>query len=152
MSQPTNGTVGAYSRWLITGLGLSRRMQSKSSDSSNASTVVTSTRAAASAWRFASGWWSSTAAAFGLRSLLLVEDQPSASPYPRAPDSNPIDLALILKPIDPEPRTVLLVEDNPTDAFVIKELIDESGLNLRLHIARNGHDALMYLQSRPERP
>ncbi len=41
---------------------------------------------------------------------------------------------------------MLLVEDNPTDVFVIKEAIERSGLNLNLRIARNGQEALLYLQ------
>ena len=41
---------------------------------------------------------------------------------------------------------MLLVEDNPTDVFVIKELVEGCGLNLRLHVAGDGQDALSYLQ------
>jgi CheY-like chemotaxis protein len=41
---------------------------------------------------------------------------------------------------------VLLVEDNPTDVFVIKEVLDRCGLNLRVRSARDGQDALTYLQ------
>ncbi len=41
---------------------------------------------------------------------------------------------------------MLLVEDNPTDIFVIREVIKEVGLNLQLRIAGNGQDALIYLQ------
>jgi two-component system response regulator len=45
---------------------------------------------------------------------------------------------------------VLLVEDNPTDVFVIREALERSGLNLKLHIAGNGQDALAYLQELAE--
>jgi CheY-like chemotaxis protein len=41
---------------------------------------------------------------------------------------------------------VLLVEDNPTDLFVIQEALERSGLNLKLHVATNGDEALRYLQ------
>jgi two-component system response regulator len=41
---------------------------------------------------------------------------------------------------------VLLVEDNPTDLFVIKEAIEASGVHCDLRIARNGDDAIQYLQ------
>ncbi len=41
---------------------------------------------------------------------------------------------------------MLLVEDNPTDVFVIKEALERSGLDLNLHIASNGQEALLYLQ------
>jgi CheY-like chemotaxis protein len=43
--------------------------------------------------------------------------------------------------------TVLLVEDNPTDVFVIKEALARTGLNIDLRIATNGHEALLYLES-----
>jgi CheY-like chemotaxis protein len=46
---------------------------------------------------------------------------------------------------DSGPCTVLLVEANPTDVFVIKEVIEASGLNLKLHIAGDGQEALQYL-------
>jgi CheY-like chemotaxis protein len=41
---------------------------------------------------------------------------------------------------------VLLVEDNPTDVFVIKEALERSGLDLNLRVASNGEEALRYLQ------
>jgi CheY-like chemotaxis protein len=40
----------------------------------------------------------------------------------------------------------LLVEDNPTDVFVIREVVEECGLNLRVRTAGDGQDALRYLQ------
>ncbi len=42
---------------------------------------------------------------------------------------------------------MLLVEDNPTDVFVIKEALARTGLNIDLRIATNGHEALVYLES-----
>jgi len=42
---------------------------------------------------------------------------------------------------------VLLVEDNPTDVFVITEVLERCGLNLQLRVASNGQDALVYLQN-----
>jgi CheY-like chemotaxis protein len=49
---------------------------------------------------------------------------------------------------------VLLVEDNPTDVFVIREAIARSGLKLNLRIASNGEEALRYLRdlARAEKP
>jgi CheY-like chemotaxis protein len=41
---------------------------------------------------------------------------------------------------------VLLVEDSPTDIFVITEVVEACGLGLRLEIARNGREALTYLE------
>jgi CheY-like chemotaxis protein len=48
----------------------------------------------------------------------------------------------------------LLVEDNPTDVFVIREAIARSGLKLNLRIASNGEEALRYLRdlARAEKP
>jgi CheY-like chemotaxis protein len=40
---------------------------------------------------------------------------------------------------------VLLVEDNPTDVFVIKEVIKSAGLAVNLKVATNGQEALHYL-------
>jgi CheY-like chemotaxis protein len=51
-------------------------------------------------------------------------------------------------------RTVLLVEDNPTDVFVIKEVIDRCELDLELRVATDGQDAVHYFQdlARAEKP
>jgi chemotaxis family two-component system response regulator Rcp1 len=47
--------------------------------------------------------------------------------------------------MQPQQRIVLLVEDNPTDIFVITEVIEACSLGVRLEIVRNGQDALTYL-------
>jgi CheY-like chemotaxis protein len=49
-----------------------------------------------------------------------------------------------------DPGTVLLVEDNATDIFIIREVFERSGLNLRLRISRDGREALQYLQDLEE--
>jgi len=41
---------------------------------------------------------------------------------------------------------VLLVEDNPTDVFVIREVLREYGLGLDLRVVEDGHHALRYLE------
>ena len=41
---------------------------------------------------------------------------------------------------------MLLIEDNPTDVFVIKEALERSGLQLNLRLASNGEEALRYLE------
>jgi two-component system, chemotaxis family, response regulator Rcp1 len=38
------------------------------------------------------------------------------------------------------------VEDNPTDIFIIEEILRESGLDLRLDVVKDGQDALTYLR------
>ena len=45
------------------------------------------------------------------------------------------------------PLSLLLVDDNPTDVFVIKQLLAASGLNVRVYVETNGHDALKHLQA-----
>jgi CheY-like chemotaxis protein len=79
-----------------------------------------------------------------LTSLLPEEDRPSASPFPSARDGSEDERSE--GSADPAPRTVLLLEDNPTDVFVIREVIESCGLNLDLRIARDGREALQYLQ------
>ncbi len=41
---------------------------------------------------------------------------------------------------------MLLVEDNPTDIFVIREVVEACRLGLRLEVARSGQEAIAYLQ------
>ncbi len=41
---------------------------------------------------------------------------------------------------------VLVVEDNPTDVFVIKEVLERCGPDLDVRLVSNGQDALQYLQ------
>lgn len=79
-----------------------------------------------------------------MSTLLPAEDQPSASPFPSPLDSKPE--AKSKDSADSQPRTVLLLEDNPTDVFVIKEVLERCRLNLRLRVVDNGLDALQYLQ------
>jgi CheY-like chemotaxis protein len=42
--------------------------------------------------------------------------------------------------------TVLLVEDNPTDLYVLRLVLERCELGLDLHIARDGEHALHYLE------
>lgn len=147
-SEQTSGTAGAYFPWLTMGLGSKRNMRREFSDSLSACTAAISTQVVVLDWRFANVSWSSTAAVSGWSNLRLAEDPPSASPSPRALDSDSqansetsADLGL---------RTVLLVDDNPTDVFVIREAIERSGLDLNLHLASNGEEALLYLQDLAE--
>jgi CheY-like chemotaxis protein len=41
---------------------------------------------------------------------------------------------------------VLVLEDNPVDVFVIKEVLESCRLDLQLRIFSNGQDALRYLE------
>ncbi len=44
------------------------------------------------------------------------------------------------------PVTILLVEDNEADIFVIREVLGKCGFAFDLHSARDGEDALLYLK------
>ena len=46
-----------------------------------------------------------------------------------------------------ESLSVLLVEDNPTDVYVIKRILDETRLNLHVQIAQDGQEALQYFDN-----
>jgi CheY-like chemotaxis protein len=46
-----------------------------------------------------------------------------------------------------ESSPVLLVEDNPTDVYVIRRILEESHLNLRIDIVRDGQEALRYFDN-----
>ncbi len=41
---------------------------------------------------------------------------------------------------------ILLVEDNPTDVFVIREVLKECGLECELHVAADGETAVEFLR------
>jgi CheY-like chemotaxis protein len=47
----------------------------------------------------------------------------------------------------PAPLQVLLVEDNPTDVFVIREVLHTTGLDLRIRVMGNGQEALLYFEN-----
>jgi chemotaxis family two-component system response regulator Rcp1 len=138
ISRPTSVTAGVSFPWPTTESASNRSTPSKSLACSSACMAATNIPAAASGWPSANVSWSSTADAYGWSDLRPGEDQPSASPFPPARDSE--------KPAaDPAPRTVLLVEDNPTDVYVIKHVLDSCGLDLDIRVARDGQEALLYL-------
>jgi DNA-binding response OmpR family regulator len=72
---------------------------------------------------------------------LWIEDPPSVSRF--LPEDS-IEGAHPAKPAIP--RVALLVEDSPTDVFVIKEALARTGLDLTVRVARDGEEALRYLR------
>ena len=48
-------------------------------------------------------------------------------------------------------RTILVVEDSPTDIFVINEVIQKAGVNLSVRVAKDGQEALLYLAKLSEK-
>ncbi len=49
-------------------------------------------------------------------------------------------------PVDQRPIEVLLVEDNPGDVILVKEMLRHSRFPIRIDVARNGEEALTYLR------
>ena len=76
-----------------------------------------------------------------MSNLRPEEDRPSALPFPPA-----LDVERQSNTADPVVPAVLLVEDNPTDVFVIKEVLESCSIKLHLRIAKDGQEALQYLQ------
>lgn len=142
ISRLKSRTDGAFSPLLITELELKHNLQNRSSDFSNGCTAATNTRAAVSDYPSVSGSWTSTVAGSGWNSPFLAEDLPSASQF--RPDPRQ-DQAKRSQPAKSDVRTVLLVEDNPTDVFVVKEVLAGSGLKLELHVEKDGREAIRYL-------
>ncbi|HWF47038.1 MAG TPA: response regulator [Bryobacteraceae bacterium] len=70
--------------------------------------------------------------------------RPSASPFPPAPDGS--DEIASDRSTRQRILTVLIVEDNATDILVINDILRECNLNARVEIARNGSEALSFLQ------
>jgi len=42
-----------------------------------------------------------------------------------------------------------MVEDNPADAEMVKISLEETGVPIKVHVARSGTDALAYLEGQP---
>ena len=76
----------------------------------------------------------------------MDEDRPSASPY--RPTSE--DAGQTQSEASADGRQVLLVEDNTTDVFVIKRVLQECGLEKHLRVASDGQEAAVYLQKLAE--
>ena len=47
---------------------------------------------------------------------------------------------------EPTTSTILLVEDNPADVYLIQKAVEECGDNIHLSIIPNGRDALAFLR------
>jgi CheY-like chemotaxis protein len=88
------------------------------------------------------------AGASGSTILRLDEDRLSASPS-RPPEIED-------QPDSAEAATgrlhVLMVEDNGTDVFVIKRVLEECGLDHHVRVAGDGQEALLYLRNLAEDP
>jgi CheY-like chemotaxis protein len=45
----------------------------------------------------------------------------------------------------PRPQRIVLVEDNPSDVFLLRRALEEHGVNYTLAVIRDGEEALKYL-------
>lgn len=45
-----------------------------------------------------------------------------------------------------QPSSLLLIEDNPDDVFIMRRALKKSGLDLPVHVATDGKEALDYLR------
>lgn len=93
--------------------------------------------------RFAGESWSRTADAFGWTPL-LAEDPPSPSPFPTPPAPSPRESEdTAAKPAVP---IILLVEDNSSDVYVIRQVLKHSGLAAKLQVVSDGEEAISTIQ------
>ena len=44
-----------------------------------------------------------------------------------------------------QPLDILLIEDNPGDALLVRQILAESGMNVKVHVAMDGQQALQML-------
>ena len=139
-SPAMTGTAGVFFASRITGLESNRNLPSKFLGCSSACTVATSIPEVVSDLPFASASSSSTAGASGWSIPCLAEDQPSASPSPHAADNSQPEESL-----ERDTYTVLLVEDSPTDVFVIREVLSGCQIKFRVDVVKDGQEALRYL-------
>lgn len=79
----------------------------------------------------------------------MDKDRLSVSPSPPAPEDQgqPDSEAT-----ETDRKQVLLVEDNSTDVFVIKRVLQECGLGKNVRVASDGQEAVLYLQKLCEDP
>ena len=42
--------------------------------------------------------------------------------------------------------TILLIDDNPTDASLLQSVLDDLGIRMQLHVARDGLEGLAFIQ------
>src|ERR1700722_8904260 len=119
-----NRTAGSFSPWLITESGSSRNTPTKFSGYSSAYTPAISIREAESDCRSASASWINTGGESGWRNQCSEQDPRSASPSPPAPVS---EKSGVEEQETAAESTILLIEDNETDVFVIKEVLRQSG-------------------------
>ena len=51
-----------------------------------------------------------------------------------------------------QPLDILLIEDNPGDASLIRQVLAESGMNVKVHLATDGQQALQMLKEPDFKP
>lgn len=142
-SQPSTGTDGPFSPWLTMELELTPDSRTIFSDCSRDFTEGRSIQEAASDWQFASGLWSGMGDVSGWSILFPVQAQPSASAFP--PDPEDDNKAESGEASQQSVGTILLIEDNAADIFVIRDILQTCQLDEDVRIASDGQEALLFL-------
>jgi two-component system, chemotaxis family, response regulator Rcp1 len=105
-------------------------------ESLSASIASQTIPALVSAWRFARGSSSAPEAAFGWN-LSPDEDPPFSSLFPSSRDDQRGDVR--------EKPHIVLVEDNPADVNLVREAIDEHGVDCELSVITDGAKAIAFM-------
>jgi two-component system response regulator len=106
--------------------------------SSNAFTRLRSTQERGSDWQFASAWSIAMGDGFGLNQREKDKAQPSASPSPQESST-----------LDERSRklSIVLVEDNSSDIFLVQEALDHHKINADLICHNDGEQMLSYIDN-----
>ena len=97
---------------------------------------LTSTRERASDLQSVSAWFSDMEDAFGLSQKEKDEGQPSASHFQEKSSNTEWSSRKL---------SIVLVEDNQTDVFLVKEALEHHGVNAVLTCHRDGEEMLRYI-------
>jgi two-component system, chemotaxis family, response regulator Rcp1 len=100
-------------------------------------------------WPVQSGPSVSSAAVAGrVWSMPLEDDRSSSSPRPVPPE--PREDGNTESPARARASSVLLIEDNPSDVYVIRQVLNGCGVSIRLFVATDGEEALSMLEASTE--
>jgi CheY-like chemotaxis protein len=140
-------TANGSFQWRPTGSTLIPNITPRCLHSSHGFTPRSFTLEVAWDWRFAKEAWRGTSGVFGW-SPRLAEDPPSPSQFlqSEAPAAESSE-ALAAKQLV---HTILLVEDNSSDVYVIRQVLKRSGMPVSLQVAVDGEEALSLIQETDE--
>jgi CheY-like chemotaxis protein len=73
--------------------------------------------------------------------IAVDESSPSPPPNPLSNEGN-----AALEPRSSPPLEVWLLEDNPGDVFIVREVLKQAGLHLDIRVSADGEEALSFLK------